>query len=65
MQLHRLNDLSEGVQRRHLSGVDLWEAGLALAHAGEDLDALNRVDAQVRFQGHLHSEHLDGVAGLL
>ncbi len=63
--VHVVDDLAQGVEGGHLVGVELGQAGHPLAHGGQDLDALDGVDAQVGVQRHAQLEHLGRVAGLL
>ncbi len=62
---HLGDDLAEGLEGGHVAGLDRGEVGDPLLHGGEDLDALDGVDAEVRLQRHLHGEHVGRVAGLL
>jgi hypothetical protein len=60
-----VDDLAERAQRGHLGGLHLGQPRGALAHGGEDLDALDGVDPEVGLELHGEREHLGGVAGLL
>ncbi len=63
--VHVLDDLAERAQRGHLGGLDGRQAGDALLHRRQDLDALDGVDAEAGLQLHIESEDVDGVTGLL
>ncbi len=63
--LHIVGDLLEAAKLGHLGGVDLGKLGDAFFHFGENLDALDGVDAEVGLELHLGLEHLTRVAGLL
>jgi len=54
----------ERAQLAELGGVDLGQVGRLVSHRGEDLDALDGVDAEVAGEVHGEFEHVDGVAGL-
>ena len=54
--------LRERAELRELLGVDRRRAGDSLREHREDLDALDRVDAEVRLHVHLERERLDRVA---
>ncbi|MBW2463302.1 MAG: hypothetical protein JRH11_16750 [Deltaproteobacteria bacterium] len=62
--LHPVYDLLEGAQLAEFGGVDLGQVGRLISHGGEDLDALDGVDAEVAGEVHGELEHVDGVAGL-
>ena len=63
--VHVGDDLAEGAQAGHDGGVEFGQGRDAFAHGGEDLDALDGVDAEVGVERHARFEHLGGIAGLL
>ena len=63
--VHVGDDLAEGAQAGHDGGVEFGQGRDALAHGGEDLDALDGIDAEVGVERHARFEHLAGIAGLL
>ncbi len=66
---HPVDNLLQRAQLAKFRGIHLGQIhrsfGSLLTHGREDLDALDRVDAKVRFEVHRELEHIDGVAGLL
>mmetsp|Transcript_8544 Transcript_8544/g.27192 ORF Transcript_8544/g.27192 Transcript_8544/m.27192 type:complete len:668 (-) Transcript_8544:77-2080(-) len=54
---HRVDDLADGLRARERGHVLRLDAELLL-HLAQDLDALDRVDAQLRLQRHVHLDHL-------
>ena len=60
-----LGDLAERAQRAQVLGLDRRRLGQAVLHGREDLDSLDRVDAQVRVKLHVELEHVHRVARLL
>ena len=62
---HRFDDLAERAELRHRARVHLGEVRFTLAHGAQDLDAFDRVDAQIRIQTHLQTQHLGRITGLL
>ena len=58
-------NVAERAQRAHRRGVDLGVPGNTLLQRREDLDPLDRVDAQVGLEPHLQRQQLRRVAGLL
>ena len=63
--VHVGDDLAEGAQAGHDGGVEFGQGRDALAHGGEDFDALDGVDAEVGVERHARFEHFGWVAGLL
>src|SRR5205823_2626110 len=59
------DDLAEVVEGAEVLRLDGRGGGQALLQGGEDLDALDGVDAQVGVQGHVQVQHLRGVTRLL
>ena len=60
-----VNDLTEGLQHAQVFRLDRRRIGKLLLQGREDFHALDRVDAEVGVERHLHFEHLDRIAGLL
>ena len=60
-----IDDLLQGRELCHRGGLDLWQTRDALLHGAKDLDAFDRVDAEVGFQLHREVEHLFRVTCLL
>ena len=60
-----LGDLAERAQRSQVLGLDHRRLGQAVLHGREDLDSLDRINAQVRVKLHVELEHVDRVARLV
>ena len=60
-----LGDVSEGVQRAEVFGLDLRRVGQPLLKRRQDFDALDRVDAEIGVQRHARLQHLHRIARLL
>ncbi len=60
-----LGDLPQGSQRAEVLGLDDRRLGQAFLQGREDLDALDRIDAEVGVEEHVGLEHLGRIAGLL
>ena len=69
----RLGDRRQLADRRRCRPVfadgrfgmrEFGQAGQCVLHGGEDLDALDGIDAEVGFEGHAGFEHFGGIAGL-
>ena len=58
-------DVAEGEERTEVFGLDLRCLGQAFLQGRQDLDALDRVDAQVGVQSHVQLQHLRRIARLL
>ena len=61
---HR-RDGADGAELGQRRRLDLGKAGHAVAERRQDLDLLDRVDAEFGFEVHVMAEHLGRVAGLL
>ena len=59
------DDLTERGELGEVTRVDLREGGDGLSQGGEDLDALDGVDAEVGLKLHLEVKEVGGVAGLV
>src|SRR5262249_59559903 len=57
-------DITEGVKGAELLGLDSGSVGEAVLECGEDLDALDRVDAEIGVQRHVELQHLRGISCL-
>ena len=60
-----IGDLAERVQRPQMLGLDRGCIGQPVLDGREDLDSLDRIDAQIGVELHVQFEHLDGVARLV
>ena len=63
--VHVADDLTQRAQPGHDRRVELRQRRHTLAHGGQNLDALDGVDAQVRVQRHARLQHLRRIACLL
>ena len=59
------DDVGERPQAAHLIGLDDRSVGQPVLKSRENLDALDRVDAEVGVQLHLELEDVDRIPGLL
>ena len=60
----QIDHLAQRPNRADLLRRDFWRAGQFFLQGGQNFDALNRVNAQVRIQAHIQFEHVRRVAGL-
>ena len=60
---HRLDDLADGLRARERGDVLRLDVELLL-HVREDLNTLDRVDAELRLERHVHLDHVRLVARL-
>ena len=60
-----VDDVAERLEAPEILRVDRTHARYALLESGEDLDALDGVDAEIGVESHVELEHLGGIAGLL
>ncbi len=60
-----VDDLAESLQGAEVLRLDCRRSGKLFLQGGEDLDPLDRIDAEVGVEGHLEFQHLFRVAGLL
>ena len=58
-------NLAQRAQRAQVLWSDHRRTGDALLQRREDLDPLDRVDAQVGIHAHVQFQHFDRIAGLL
>ncbi len=60
-----VDDRSQAAERAELLRLERGQTGQSVLQGREDLDALDRVDAEVGVELHVEIEHLDGVSRLL
>ncbi len=53
------------MQRAQMLGFDLGSLGQTAAQRRHDLDAFDRIDAQIAIESHIEIEHLGGIAGFV
>ena len=63
--LQIVDDLAQRLQRAHDRRLHLGHSGALVLHGGENLHALDGVDAEVALEVHVQLEHLGRVARLL